>query len=164
MQRAGHTGLVATSDTMLVPPDCQWAWMAHVPHFIFTSTSSISTLPEQEFQVCLGRREMQCHHPTGWILAMLAAAAAPGVSLLIALSSFGLESQQCCAAVVQPRVPALLETLYGDSAAAGRGVTPHPTLALCLPDKEKGRGQPLLSAKLPVCSKARETVTRGNPS
>lgn len=32
----------------------------------------------------------------------------------------------------------------------------HPTLALWLSNKEKGRGQPLLSAKLPVCSKARE--------
>lgn len=40
----------------------------------------------------------------------------------------------------------------------------HPTLASCLPDKEKGRGQPLLSAKLPACSKARETLTEGNPS
>lgn len=103
---------------------------------------------------------MQCHHPTRWILAMLAAAAAPGVSLLIALSSFGLVSQQCCASVVQPRAPDVLETLCRDSAAAGRGVTSHPTLALCLPDKEKGRGQLLLSTKLPICSKARETVTR----
>lgn len=79
MQQDGHTRLVATSGTVLVSPGCQWAWIAHVPHFIFTLSSSVSTLLEQEFQVCLGSREMQCHHPTCWILVVLAAAAAaPG--------------------------------------------------------------------------------------
>lgn len=80
MQRAGHTRLLPTSDTVLVSPDFQWAWMAHVPHFIFTSSSSISMLPEQDFQVCLGSREVQGHHPTCWILVVLAAVAPRGVT------------------------------------------------------------------------------------
>lgn len=42
--------------------------------------------------------------------------------------------------------------------------SPHPILAFCLPDQEKGRRQPLLSAKLPVFIKAGEMLTKGNPS
>lgn len=78
MQRTAHIRLVAICDTVPMSPDCQWAWLAHVPRFIFTSSSSISMLPEQEFQVCLGSRKMQCLHPACWILVVLTAAAALG--------------------------------------------------------------------------------------
>ena len=56
--RAGHTGLVTSSDTVLVSLGCLRAWMAR---HTMLHPRAVSTLLQQEVRVCPGRRDSQSH-------------------------------------------------------------------------------------------------------
>lgn len=134
---------------------CWCHWAACRPGWPRVPRSILVQFPHcwsERFRSALagGRPRPTC--PLPWLLAVLAAGAALGVLLLIASGGFGLTLHHCCVAVAQPpsQRPSAGVLLLDKKPS-------HPTLASSLPDVEKGKGQTLLSATLPVSSPTTET-------
>lgn len=107
---------------------CWCHWAACRPEWPKVPCSILMQFPHcwsERFRSALAGERPRATCPLPWLLAVLAAGAAPRILLLIAWGSFGLTLHHCCAAVAQPPSQSPLETLCRGAATGQETISPH---------------------------------------